>query len=212
MPGVILNTQTLNSANKHTFTTFSGKLFDLSAPTSAMIALEDIAHALAYSSRYNGHLPQFYSIAQHSIHVASALAEDPRAMDDYSGHDWQTLMALALLHDAAEAYVGDVVSPLKCMLPGYKEIEARVHDAVLRAFVLPTPDEWLAAELLIKDADMSVFAGECHMLRGWQVEKFAPLGDPALWNKRWLGIDTHCWTPERAKREFLKAARRLGLK
>jgi hypothetical protein len=67
-------------------------------PRAADVSISDIAHALAYQARFNGHTQYFYSVAQHSIYVSWMSPE--RELE-------------GLLHDSAEAYVGDLVSPLK---------------------------------------------------------------------------------------------------
>ncbi len=80
------------SQERNTFRTFTGRLFNLAAPTADMVCLEDIAHALAHSTRYNGHLPTAYSVAQHSLHVMRVVSEDPKAVRDYSEHSGKRLM------------------------------------------------------------------------------------------------------------------------
>lgn len=81
------------------FNSLSGELININKPTAEMIKLEDIANALSKICRFGGHIPQFYSVAQHSVIVA-ALAPEDRKFE-------------ALMHDAAEAYVGDMIKPLK---------------------------------------------------------------------------------------------------
>ncbi|MFA5286352.1 MAG: hypothetical protein WC347_12205, partial [Smithellaceae bacterium] len=76
--------------------TFSGIAFDLLNPKPEMILLEDIIHSLALINRFNGAAIFPYSVAQHSLYVASLLPSE--------------LKLHGLLHDAAEAYVGDMVS------------------------------------------------------------------------------------------------------
>lgn len=72
--------------------------------THEMINLEDISTSLSHICRYNGHVPHFYSVAEHSVLVANWLEDN--------GHDPKTILT-GLLHDASEAYVGDMVRPLK---------------------------------------------------------------------------------------------------
>lgn len=86
--------------------TFSGQYVNVFDPDPDTILIEDIAHALSMQCRFGGHLPVFYSVAQHSVRVAKI------------EHTLQ-----ALMHDAAEAYLLDVPSPIKKRLPGYREIE-----------------------------------------------------------------------------------------
>lgn len=86
------------------FQTFTGRRFYLLDPKPEDIDIFDIAHALSNVCRFGGHVKEFYSVAQHSVHVAWELM---RWMADPDVVLW------GLLHDAAEAYVGDMVRPLK---------------------------------------------------------------------------------------------------
>lgn len=103
--------------------TFSGGQFDYRDPLANPIAIEDVAHAISMQCRFGGHLKQFYSVAQHCCNV--------------SLHDLITgpVEALAgLLHDAAEAFMCDLPSPLKHR-PGmnsYRDLEDEVLEAILR--------------------------------------------------------------------------------
>jgi hypothetical protein len=100
--------------------THSGRQFDLARPTAAMISPHDIAHALANLCRFNGHTRTHYSVAQHSLLVASLVPAKHQLV--------------ALLHDATEAYVGDMTRPLKALLPSYRVAEETVWKAVCDRF------------------------------------------------------------------------------
>src|ERR1700712_5453034 len=118
----------------------SGAWFDFAAPQSSNFTAEDVAHGLAHICRYAGQCRRFYSVAEHSLLVS----------DVATGFEYE-----ALLHDAAEAFIGDITRPLKQMLPDFKRIEAAVQDAVLKRFGIayPLPPQ-------IKEADLRVLAAE----------------------------------------------------
>jgi hypothetical protein len=100
---------------------YSGGYINLLSPQPEDIHLIDIAHGLSNLCRFTGHTARFYSVAQHSV-LVSLLIEDP------------ALRLVALLHDAAEAYLGDVSSPLKRLLPEYQCIERRFEEVIAERF------------------------------------------------------------------------------
>ncbi|WP_114152805.1 phosphohydrolase [Chromobacterium haemolyticum] len=102
--------------------TVSGRYVDLLHPSPSDIEIHDIAHHLAHLCRFGGACRQFYTVAEHSVRVAAILP--PR------------LKLAGLLHDATEAYVGDVVTPLKKILPTYQYTEGLVAAAVEARFRL----------------------------------------------------------------------------
>ena len=118
----------------------SGAWFDFCAPAASDFTINDIAHGLANICRYSGQCSRFYSVAEHSILVSEMAV----------GFEFE-----ALLHDAAEAFLGDITRPLKQMLPEYKRIEAAVERAILDRFevvgVFPPQ---------VKKADLRVLAAE----------------------------------------------------
>lgn len=87
-------------------------------PTEHQINIVDIAHALSMIPRFNGHTNTRYTVAQHCIAVSERV--DPK------------YALAALLHDAHEAYTGDIVSPLKILLPELKQIEIRLNEAIFK--------------------------------------------------------------------------------
>ncbi len=130
--------------------TASGKCFRPLEPTVDMIELEDIAHALANLCRYAGHTRWFYSVADHSEIASHAIvlldASDPDLVEAWRDRanvppiDALRLARGALLHDAAEAYLVDIPSPIKPHLTGYKEMERRVMEVIGQRFGVPIED------------------------------------------------------------------------
>lgn len=133
-----------------TMTTFTGKTFDFINPEPDSICIEDIAHALALECRFANQSRVHYSVAQHSVLVSQVVdVRDPVFTEI-------ALRRMALLHDAAEAYLGDLSWPLKTLLPDYKRIEDRVHRAIAKRFGLAS----LVLPSQVKDADRQLLANE----------------------------------------------------
>ena len=169
--------------------TRSGRKFDLANPNADMIDPADIAHSLSMQCRFNGHTNRYYSVAQHCYLVADLVpAQDQLA---------------ALLHDATEAYVGDMVRPLKegmrdfanshgdeCL---YDLTERRVWIAICQRFDL-------APELpaSVKHADLVALATEKRDLMPAHPEPWPCLADiephPAYidpWQPSYAAIHYH---------------------
>jgi len=126
----------------------SGRRLDLLDPTPVDIELDDIAHGLAFVARWNGqtHGDWPYSVAEHSLLVETLVARlaprtDPR---------WRLA---ALLHDAPEYVIGDMISPVKAAVgPGYTDLDTRLSAAIHIRFGLPA-NLPTTAKTLIKRAD-----------------------------------------------------------
>jgi len=120
------NYQKVTSVNDGLFNTVSGEVVSIDRPTIHQLHILDIANALSKICRFGGHVDDFYSVAQHSVLVA--------AMAPFQ------LRKAALLHDASEAYLGDIIKPLKVKLRAYNEIEDRFQSVIAQLFDIPEPD------------------------------------------------------------------------
>jgi uncharacterized protein len=161
--------------------TSEGKRFDYADPQLESISIEDIALSLSKECRFAGKCEGFYSVAQHS-YLASLLVPLPYRLE-------------ALLHDAAEAYVRDIPTPLKRMLTDYKSIEKRV-DAMIRAKfglpLIPSPE--------VKRADLIMLATERRDLLPPSDEEWVILRgvEPAKFT-----LKDQLWTWKEARKIFL---------
>jgi hypothetical protein len=162
----------------------SGKWFDFGAPASCDFTIEDIAHGLAHVCRYAGQCRRFYSVAEHSVLVSEVAV----------GFELE-----ALLHDAAEAFLGDITRPLKQMLPEYKKIEHNVEKVIFSRFGLSIhlPTE-------VKDADLRVLAAEQAQIMPPGTDSW--VRDQSIVPAR---VTVRHLEPEQAKRAFLNRYERL---
>ncbi len=158
--------------------TVSGLRFYPLDPRPEEIIASDIAWSLSMICRFNGGLRRFFSVAQHCVMVAENVPPD---------------LALAgLLHDASEAYVGDVITPLKAILDGkFKELEHRIDRAIFEKFEVAYP-----MDPEIKAADKRAVATEIRDLTPasvyWQpgTEPFVPVIEP--WDQE-MAYNTWMW-------------------
>lgn len=162
--------------------TFTGKRFYPLNPDHELICIEDIAHSLSLKCRYGGHCIFFFSVAEHSVLMADAVISA-------GGKPMEALVTL--MHDSPEAYVEDMIRPIKKSVIGYDLIETRVWEAICIKFKL---DPNLPR--IVKDYDNRILADE-------KLQNMTPLEwdytpGPAL------GIQLNLWHPARAEAEFLK--------
>jgi 5'-deoxynucleotidase YfbR-like HD superfamily hydrolase len=162
----------------------SGRRLDLLDPSPMDVELSDIAHGLARVARWNGqtHGDHAFSVAQHCLVVEEIFR---RHNPDSTASDWQ----MALLHDAPEYVIGDMISPFKAVVGGgYKAVEARLEAAIHIRFGLP-PHASAALKSAIKRADQIAAYFEATELAGFgaaEARKF--FGQPRGITVDMLGI------------------------
>lgn len=146
----------------------SGRRLDLLDPSPLDIEISDIAHGLARVARWNGQTrgDHAYSVAQHSLLVEQIFREqNPDASLQHQ--------LLALLHDAPEYVIGDMISPFKAVMGGaYKQIEARLETAIHLRFSLPATVPAILKKA-IKKADIVSAYFEATELAGFSASEAA---------------------------------------
>jgi uncharacterized protein len=151
----------------------SGIYFDLAQPDPCAIQIRDIAGPLSKICRFGAQLPGslFYSVAEHSVNCWQA------AREWWPGEPPAFYRAV-LLHDAAEAFIGDMVRPLKELLPAYREIEQRIERAIEQRFAVSFADPrikevdnalLIAEKRAIWGSDGQAWEGE-EQVRRWEVK------------------------------------------
>lgn len=171
----------------------AGHYVDLGNPDPETIEVNSIAAALSKVCRFGGHCPKFYSVAEHSIHAtAMAIAE---------GFGGDALVAV-FLHDAAEAYIGDMMKPLKVMMPQYSEAEQRMESAIESAFGI----KFGRFTDTIKRFDRAMLKAEKVTMWPEDTEKWAGFGE--IEDRE---VKFQFWTPSDAEMQFLAMARTLQL-
>ena len=172
--------------------TFTGRRFFPFDPRPAEVSFRDIGHALSLICRYGGHVKRFYSVAEHSALLALYF-------DRMIGR--QDLARYALLHDGPEAYVGDMIRPLKRDMPRFREIEEKIERAIFHAAGLPgqIPKE-------VHDADTAILGDEANTLFRPETLRAA---DWRPWEMASLGVFIEGCQPHDAEQLFARVFKRL---
>lgn len=153
------------------------------------IDIEEIAHALSNICRFGGHCQEFYSVAQHSLIVSSLCPRE--------------LQLIGLLHDAPEAYIGDMVRPLKINIPEFRTIEDQIWTSIAAKFTLPftIPDD-----VCIEDARVLLMEKRDILIHHEHEWRFPQCTFPNLTLPEWKIIPQQ---PKEVKEHFLFTFRRL---
>ncbi len=177
----------------------SGRRLDLLDPSPLDIEVSDIAHGLARVARWNGQTSgaHIFSVAQHTLLVEAVLRKQHPRID-------HRVRLAAMLHDAPEYVIGDMISPFKAVIGGsYKLVEKRLLSAIHIRFGLPAV---LSAEIeqKIKNADMGAAYLEATHLAGFSVAEAKRLfgRDPKL-PPAIQGDYVTPWSATKAEKQFL---------
>lgn len=160
--------------------TFTGRAFHYRDARPEDIHIEDIAQALSHHCRFAGMTSRFYSVAEHSVLVSQQFA-DPE------------LRMIGLLHDATEAYILDIPTPLKQLLPEYQAFEHQLYGVIARRFGLP-PE--IPAEVHVVDKRMMITERPHLFPRMLPWTKYADV-------KPIEGVSVKCWPSGAARIDFL---------
>lgn len=127
------------STNPNVIRTFTGIDIDPLNPQPDQINITDIAHALSYIPRFGGHSHRFYSVAEHSLHVYQQIK-----------HDFPANLQLqleALMHDASEAYLLDIPTPLKKRLKQYQRAEENMMKVIAEKYGFQYPPDKVVTQV-----------------------------------------------------------------
>lgn len=165
--------------------TFTGRAFYPLAPRPEDIDPADIAHALSLLCRYGGHVDRFYSVAEHCVLMSYRVPPEDAP--------W------ALLHDATEAYMGDMIRPLKIQMPAYQVAEDHLASVIAVRFgidpVQPTS---------VSEADRRILLDERFALM-----KAPPQPWAAVEGLEPLGVHIAGWEPVVAESRYRERLREL---
>jgi len=171
-------------------TLLSGKMFDYLNPGATRLDVHDLV-TLANICRFAGHLPIFYSVAQHLVNTSYIVPPE--------------FAYEALLHDRSEAFTNDIPTPLKVALPAFKALEITIEDATAPMFGVP-----LVMSKSVKLADRQMLGLEMRFVKGDFEDHEVLQGIEFEHLKDMPGVDLTSWTPRLAKANFLRRFEELG--
>lgn len=162
----------------HCVLTFSGHYLNVLHPDPVMISITDIAHALSQINRFGGHTREPYSVAQHSVLVSHLVPPQYRLQ--------------ALLHDAAEAYLGDIVSPVKYVvgMEPLRDMESTLQAAIFHKFGMGMAQDSTCLDA-IRHADLTMLATERRDLMPTDDEQWPVLAGIAPLKSRISPMDAY---------------------
>jgi len=162
--------------------TVSGRMIDVERFEVSAFDPRDVAHSLSMQCRFNGHTKRFYSVAEHCLYVAD-LCHGAGVDAEFWG----------LMHDAAEAYIGDVTRPMKSLAPRLDEVEVKILHTIAKACGLSWP-----APTVVWASDNRMLAAEAEQLLEATAIEFPMINQVEPVNRAF-----HCLGPERAAEAWL---------
>ena len=171
-------------------TLLSGKMFDYLNPGATRLDVEDIV-TLGNICRFAGHLPIFYSVAQHLVNTSYIVPPE--------------FAYEALLHDRSEAFTNDIPTPLKVALPAFKQLEITIEEATAPMFDVP-----LVMSPEVKLADRQMLGLEMRYVKRDFDRHEVLEGIEFEHLKDMPGVELQSWTPRQAKANFLFRFEELG--
>lgn len=178
---------------------YSGVLVNLANPDPNTLLLPDIAHHLSCINRFTGASRKPYSVAQHSCLVSKLIPDNIGKLNKLRG----------LFHDSSEAFLGDVSSPLKKLLPEYRVIEDNFQKIIIKRFNLGPEDNFddlKFFDLLAMEIESKALVTPRH--KAW--ERYKP-EFPQEYELDWELLSVKTLTPEEAEKEFLETFNKLWL-
>lgn len=143
--------------------TYTGKEIDPLNPKAEKIEVNDIAHALSMICRANGHFKHFYSVGQHSVNCC--LEAEARGCSD-------RVQLACLLHDGSEAYIADLIRPVKERVSGYEKCEEKLQSIIYKKYGIICLSQ--AEKDCIKEIDDDILLHEFLNINDVQFEKNIP--------------------------------------
>lgn len=202
----------MNAPTKDWIQSYSGLKVCPVRPDPAQFRIRDIARALSMQCRYAGHVRRFYSVAEHSVRV-SEIVEKSAPQNDHRRlvslldcRECSERVRWGLIHDASEAYLGDVTRPLKHTpgMDGYRVAEAAMQGALALWLGLPTEEP-----PIVKEVDTLILGTEARQLKNpvhpdWALTTATGELPPSI-----PGLKVGIWTPAQAERAFLRRFAKL---
>jgi 5'-deoxynucleotidase YfbR-like HD superfamily hydrolase len=167
----------------------SGGKFNYTRPEDSEVEIEDIASALSNVCRFSGHLPCFYSVAQHLVNTSRIVPPE--------------FAFTALMHDTAEAFTNDLPTPLKWTLPVFKELEVKIESAMANRFGFQYP---YPEQVKLADTQMLLLEKNYVKLDNAEWTYYNDIEFEHLVDR----VDLKGWQPVRAKREFMERFEELN--